>query len=430
MQLFGDNTNIEGVDTINACYGGTNALFNALNWIESSSWDGRNAIVVAGDIAIYSRGAARPTGGAGAVAMLVGPDAPISLQTGARGTYMQHEYDFFKPDLKSEYPVVDGHYSLQCYTRSLDACYKAYRRREEVIARRSDHFLPNGATTNGHQTNGYHTNGDLTTSYHTNGVSNGISYDVLNGDSQVNGTNGHTATNSKTPPGEKLITDRFDYMCFHSPTSKLVSKSFARLAYNDYLTSPTDEAFKAIDPSIASISYQDSFTDRKLEKAFMALSADDFKRRVKPAMTCPSMCGNMYTASLYSSLVSLISNVKPGELLGKSIGMFSYGSGLASTLFSAEVVGDTSEMRQALDLGRRLEDRVVLDPEQFEEVSLMHVPPYLVGLVLTMIAQAMSLREQIHLRNDTKPVGSIDSLTKGTYYLTSIDGWRRSYQVA
>lgn len=77
MQLFepSQNTDIEGVDTINACYGGTNALFNALNWVESSSWDGRDAIVVAGDIALYSKGPARPTGGAGCVAMLVGPDA-------------------------------------------------------------------------------------------------------------------------------------------------------------------------------------------------------------------------------------------------------------------------------------------------------------------------------------------------------------------
>lgn len=43
MQLFEDsgNTNVEGIDTTNACYGGTAALFNALNWIESSSWDGK-----------------------------------------------------------------------------------------------------------------------------------------------------------------------------------------------------------------------------------------------------------------------------------------------------------------------------------------------------------------------------------------------------
>lgn len=84
MQLFAEsgNTDILGVDTMNACYGGTNALFNAVNWVESRSWDGRNAIVIAGDIALYAKGAARPTGGAGAIVMLIGPDAPIAFEPG------------------------------------------------------------------------------------------------------------------------------------------------------------------------------------------------------------------------------------------------------------------------------------------------------------------------------------------------------------
>ena len=48
MQLFEEsgNTNVEGIDTTNACYGGTAALFNALNWVESSSWDGESRVVV------------------------------------------------------------------------------------------------------------------------------------------------------------------------------------------------------------------------------------------------------------------------------------------------------------------------------------------------------------------------------------------------
>ena len=84
MQLFppGAETDVEGVDTTNACYGGTAALFNALNWVESSAWDGRLALVVCGDIAVYASGSARPTGGAGAVAMLVGPHAPLVVERG------------------------------------------------------------------------------------------------------------------------------------------------------------------------------------------------------------------------------------------------------------------------------------------------------------------------------------------------------------
>ncbi len=67
MQLFQEhgNTDIEGIDTKNACYGGTAALLNSLAWVESSAWDGRYAIAVAGDIAVYEKGPARPTGGAG-----------------------------------------------------------------------------------------------------------------------------------------------------------------------------------------------------------------------------------------------------------------------------------------------------------------------------------------------------------------------------
>ncbi|KAK9839562.1 hypothetical protein WJX84_011987 [Apatococcus fuscideae] len=73
MTLFegSGNTDVEGVDCLNACYGSTAALRNAVAWVESSGWDGRLAVVVASDIAVYPPGPARPTGGAGAVAMLI-----------------------------------------------------------------------------------------------------------------------------------------------------------------------------------------------------------------------------------------------------------------------------------------------------------------------------------------------------------------------
>ena len=64
MSLFRESGNhdIEGVSTFNACYGSTNAIFNTLNWIESSAWDGRYGIVISSDIAVYPKGNARLTG--------------------------------------------------------------------------------------------------------------------------------------------------------------------------------------------------------------------------------------------------------------------------------------------------------------------------------------------------------------------------------
>lgn len=138
MQLFekSGNTSVEGLDTTNACYGGTNALFNSLNWVESSSWDGRLALVVAADIAVYKqgiftqikicKGSARPTGGVGAVAMLIGPNAPMVFDQGLRSTHMEHAWDFYKPDLHSEYPEVDGPLSNVCYLKAVDVCYNRY----------------------------------------------------------------------------------------------------------------------------------------------------------------------------------------------------------------------------------------------------------------------------------------------------------------
>lgn len=43
MELFKESGNhdVEGVDSTNACYGGTAALFNSVAWVESSAWDGK-----------------------------------------------------------------------------------------------------------------------------------------------------------------------------------------------------------------------------------------------------------------------------------------------------------------------------------------------------------------------------------------------------
>lgn len=54
---------------------------------------------------VYAEGPARPTGGAAAIAMLIGPDATIAFESKLRGSHMSHAYDFYKPNLASEYPV-------------------------------------------------------------------------------------------------------------------------------------------------------------------------------------------------------------------------------------------------------------------------------------------------------------------------------------
>ncbi|XP_039802246.1 NADP-dependent glyceraldehyde-3-phosphate dehydrogenase-like isoform X2 [Panicum virgatum] len=73
---------------------------------------------------VYAEGPARPTGGAAAIAMLIGPNARISFESKYRASHMAHVYDFYKPDLASEYPIVDGKLSQTCYLMALDSCYR------------------------------------------------------------------------------------------------------------------------------------------------------------------------------------------------------------------------------------------------------------------------------------------------------------------
>lgn len=324
MQLFekSGNFNVEGVDTVNACYGGTNALFNSVNWIESSGWDGRDAVVVAGDIALYKKGNARPTGGAGCVAMLIGPDAPIVIEAGLRGSYITHAYDFYKPDLTSEYPIVDGHFSIRCYTEAVDACYRAYNKREQTLKAQSNGA--NGANSNG-----------------------------------VNGQ----AQEPETP------LDRFDYMCFHAPTCKLVSKSYARLLYNDFLENPSNPIFAEVPPELRDLDYAASVTDKAVEKTFMGLAKKRFAARVQPSIQVPTQCGNMYCGSVYGSLCSLLANINSDASSGKRIAIFSYGSGLASSMFSMKVNGNIENIQKQLDIHNRLDSRRVVPPEVYDEVS-------------------------------------------------------------
>jgi len=363
MDLFADSGNfdIEGIDSKNACYGSTAALFNAINWVESRSWDGRNAIVVAGDIAIYAEGAARPAGGAGACAILIGPNAPVVFEP-IHGSHMANTYDFYKPKLDSEYPEVDGPVSVVTYVSALDQSYARYKEKMAKVAKRD-------------QANGY-----------ANGHINGI--DVK----------------------PSFTLDEIDYAIFHAPYGKQVQKGYGRMFYNDFLTNSSAPQFAAIPDheSILSAPYKASLTDKNLEKTFIGASKSTYGKKVEPSMYCSKRCGNMYTASLYGCLASLISAVDPAELKDKRVSVFAFGSGYASSFFSLRVKGDTSEMKEKMDLLKRLESVKVVPCQEYVD--------------------ALALREKNHSASAYTPDGSIENIWPNAFYLESVDSkYRRKY---
>lgn len=281
MDLFPNNTNIEGATVINACYGGTAALLNAFAWVESEGWDGRYAIVVAADIAAYARGGARPTSGAGAVAMLVGRDAPLAFNPKERATHAANVWDFFKPDHTVEYPTVDGQLSQVCYYQALEDVYQRFCDKLNTVS--------------------------------TNGKDHSVA--------------------------------SHDYFVFHAPYNKLVQKSYGRLFLLDARRThdkgmTTEQADHGLEQNEwLTKPIQETYNDKALEGALKKVSATSYKAQLEDSNMASKLIGNTYTASVFIGLASLIDRAGGrGDLTpGKSIAVFSYGSGAMATIYRLKV---------------------------------------------------------------------------------------------
>lgn len=130
---------------------------------------------------------------------------------------------------------------------------------------------------------------------------------------------------------KKLETNDFDAIIYHLPFTKMGLKA-NRLAVAD----------------------QDEATTEKLQNSFDA--SKQLSRRV----------GNIYTASLYMSLLSLLEN---GNLpAGALVGLFSYGSGAMGELYSGNLVeGYEKEVNAAGD-EKMLKRRQKVSVPEYEEI--------------------------------------------------------------
>jgi hydroxymethylglutaryl-CoA synthase len=97
-----------------ACVSGTQSLDDAYNWIRAGRNQGRKALVIATDTALYARDdPGEATQGAGAVAMLIDEDPDLVTLGDEQGFGSADETDFLKPN--QQFPSVDGKRSMQVY---------------------------------------------------------------------------------------------------------------------------------------------------------------------------------------------------------------------------------------------------------------------------------------------------------------------------
>jgi len=270
--------------------------------------------------------------------------------------FARHEWDFFKPDWSVEYPVVDGKGSEGCYYRALDDCYERWVKKLEKIG-------------------------------------------VVRVDSEAVGAG-------------------MDYWVFHAPYNKLVQKSFARFCLLDARRKKKEKS-GVLDKWLEK-DLEDTYRDKLLEKELKNMSKKDFDEKLGDANWASKEVGNTYTASVFLGLCSLVDRVGGrGELKeGKSIGVFSYGSGSLASMYRIVVRTPTTHTKftipsiaKALKLTTRLENR-----RQINAVELDH---------------ALAIRARMHHANSVpyEPLYPISTLAPGTFYLKEINScWHRIYE--
>lgn len=158
--------------------------------------------------------------------------------------HMEHAYDFYKPDLSSEYPVVDGKLSIHCYLSALDKCYQNY------------------------------------------------------------------ADKATKADASKFNMQSADFFVFHSPFTKLVAKSLGRLKLNDLVRSSSpdvsENGYFAKLGGLLGRSLESTLGDKEVEKLLLKNTELEFKEKTRPSILLGTEVGNMYTASLYGGLASLL----------------------------------------------------------------------------------------------------------------------------
>jgi hydroxymethylglutaryl-CoA synthase len=111
---------------------------------------------------------------------------------------------------------------------------------------------------------------------------------------------------------------------------------------------------------------------KKAHEALRALSADpapqaSFERQVRSGLLLPEKVGNIYTGSLFLSLLSTLA-LDGRDLDGQVLGLFSYGSGCCSEFFSGRVTPGAQARVRALDLVGLLERRTRVSVAEYERV--------------------------------------------------------------
>jgi hydroxymethylglutaryl-CoA synthase len=326
-QVYGEDSleHAGGIECKFACVSGSYALYDNANWIRAGENNEKFAIVIVSDIAKYDIGSAGEyTQGAGAVALLI-KDNPrlLAFDDKVTSTIIKNEYDFYRPFGKVT-PLVNGIYSNLLYLIQVRKALEAYKEKAIKLG-----FI-------------------------------------------------------KLKEDESII-DHIDYINVHLPYRRMGEKALAYLLRHEWRHLPRWKDMIAEiklnepvpkDPrgTIESLIADTEFmkADEKFRREFMKTSyyKEIFNKKMSSSLEASSLIGNLYTASMYMGLRSLVEfeNNKGIDLYNKRVGFGSYGSGSSAMVFSGVFQEEYKEIANKMDLDKEIGPRTKISIDDYEKL--------------------------------------------------------------
>ena len=331
--------NCDVVDITFACVGAVDALQNCNDWVLNGK--DRKAVIIASDLAKYElESTGEYTQGAGAVSLLIKENPNIISFTNKWGVATKSVGDFFKPRrIYDKKEVLKETAKLFGQEISDDQAIKILNENySEFWSSSSSKFE-------------IHKEEPIFEGQYSNECYQERIFEALD----------HFISKKNTN-----VLEDWSHLIFHLPYAFhgrriLVEKWTSWLDENNKLDQLTKEIGKIKDNDKKS--WIKLAGKSKLYKKFIL-------DRIAPGEIASSEIGNMYTASIFMSLLSMMNNavIEKIDLTNNKIGFISYGSGSKAKIFEGTVESNWKVKLKSSNLFSVLKRRIEINVDQYERL--------------------------------------------------------------
>ena len=343
------------VDLTFACIGAVDALQNTLDWVRADSR--RVGIVVASDVAKYELGSGGEyTQGAGAVALLVKADPRLMRFEGEWGVATRPVFDFFKPLRKV--------YKHELVAEILQLADRNHVDIEAMLAKLDQTISVQGVLDSNEAVLQLHRSTPVFDGPYSNDCYQQRIREALLDYKHKN------SLELTTP-----VATGCDRLAFHLPYAYQARRMFGEIFLLESIAS--GEAALLEEQTGMPVTEEGSPEWSNMVKAVTKTKAyrQFVSQRIENGERASSLMGNLYTGSLFLSIMSLLeAGLADDDLRADaSVGCFAYGSGSKSKVFVGLLQPEWRSVAANFRLTSRLLQRKAIDYPTYEKLHRGHI---------------------------------------------------------